>query len=93
MPVQHIQLRPKKDELALGRALRKEKPKKVFGPTYVPREIKPYAGPTPVLGGGEAFKGGMEYTPVTKEPLMRALTTEPATGKAIDIQARAWACM
>ena len=60
----------------------------------------PYAGPTP-RGAGErepAFKGGMEYSPITTsfrpgagslEEALRA--AEPATGKGLDIQGRAWA--
>jgi len=27
--------------------------------------VRPYAGPTPTLGGEPAFRGGMEYSPVT----------------------------
>jgi len=93
MPLQHIQLRPKKDKDALGRALKKEKPKKVFGPTYVPREVKPYAGPTPALGGAGAAPGVTlsHFRPGagTLEEALRA--AEPVTGRAPDIQARAWA--
>ena len=56
--------------------------------------VKPYAGPTSSFAEEPAFKGGMEYSPVTREPLARALVpaTEgaPVTGRP-DWQAEAWA--
>ena len=47
-------------------------------------------GAFPETGWGEepAFKGGMEYSPITREPLARALA--PTTGRP-DWQAEAWA--
>ena len=58
------------------------------------RTVTPYAGPTSSFAEEPAFKGGMEYSPVTREPLARALapTTEgaPITGRP-DWQAEAWA--
>lgn len=59
-----------------------------------------YAGPTPTLAEEKepAFKGGMEYSPITTsfrpgagtlEEALRA--AEPVTGKGLDIQGQAWA--
>lgn len=91
MALQHIQLRAKeRDTSRLAQALRKDKPKKVLGPTRSPGTVKPYAGPTSSFAKEPAFRGGMEYSPITREPLARALGGA-ATGSAVDVQAEAWA--
>ena len=87
MALQHIQLRPEKlKEVLRPRAVAGKKP--ALARRLVTQGPKPYAGPTSSFAKEPAFKGGMEYSPITREPLARALAP---TGGAPDIQAEAWA--
>jgi len=95
MPLDYLgQLKPSmKQQIALQRALlalqREDdeiRAKTMPQPTQGGGTVKPYAGPTPTLGGAETTKSKTAAT--TRAPLAQALT--PSIG-APDIQGEAWA--